>query len=48
MEILNSINNVKTFIISFLLVLVGFHICYGLEVIFPTNINWIIDRKSVV
>lgn len=43
MEILNSINNVKTFIISFLLVLVGFHICYGLEIIFPTNINWIMS-----
>lgn len=43
MKTLNRIIKYKTYFISFLLVIFGFHICYGLDVILPSNINWLMS-----
>jgi hypothetical protein len=42
-RLLNYIQKEKTYFISFLIIVFGFHICYGLDVILPSNINWLMS-----
>ncbi len=40
---MNKLVNNKNYIISFIIILIGFHICYGFKVIDPININWLMS-----
>lgn len=42
-KIIEFIKKEKIYFISFALIIFGFHICYGINIVYPSNINWLMS-----
>ncbi|MGA1227593.1 MAG: DUF6311 domain-containing protein, partial [Tamlana sp.] len=40
---MERINNNKYFLLSFVLIIVLFHLSYGISIVIPANINWLMS-----
>lgn len=40
---MNKLNENKSYLLSTVIILIGFQLTYGIQIIFPSNINWILS-----